>query len=358
MDQALQNLLELSRDPMLALTNGKISMMNAAARTAFPGRRVGDSAAGFLPDVILSGEAESFYTTVRLQGVSYALSALRSDGVLYLSLAAEKPVAALRGCLSDSMMSGLLAALFNIGLSADRLRAAAGTQSQDYLNILYHNYYILYRRLGNLNSFCALTEGSMGLSLRHTDLVKLCGELVASVTLLLGAHCAPVEFVTELDSLPAVLDAAKVEQLLLNLLANSLQHTPREGQVRLRLGKSGSSALLTVSDNGCGIPPSQLNNVFRSFLNRMDSEALSQDYGGGIGLALCSVIAEKHGGTLVLESREGEGTTVRVQLPLSPPGAGELRSDMSACDAGGMTMLLTELSELLPSGEIAAFLPD
>ena len=358
MDQALQNLLELSRDPMLALTNGKIGMMNAAARAAFPGCRVGDSAAGFLPDAILSGEADSFYTTVRLQGVGYALSALRSDGVLYLSLAAEKPDAGLRGCLSESMMSGLLSALFNIGLTADRLRASAGPQTQDYFNILYHNYYILYRRLGNLNSFCALAEGSMGISLRHTDLVKLCGDLVASVTSLLGAHCAPVEFVTELDSLPAVLDAPKVEQLLLNLLSNSLHHTPREGQVRLRLDKSGSSALLTVSDNGCGIPPAQLNNVFRSFLNRMDGEAFSQERGGGIGLALCSVIAEKHGGTLVLESREGEGTTVRVQLPLSPPGVGELRSDMSQCADGGMTLLLTELSELLPSAELGPCLPD
>ena len=198
----------------------------------------------------------------------------------------------------------------------------------------------------------------MGIVLRHTDLVKLCGDLVSSVTLLLGGHCAPVEFVTELESLPAALDTPKVERLLLNLLTNSLQHTPRDGLVRLRLGKSGGSALLTVSDNGCGIPPAQLNNVFRSFVSRLDGETLSQECGGGVGLALCSVIAEKHGGTLVLESRKDEGTTVRVQLPLSPPGAGELRSDMPEYTNGGMTMLLTELSELLRSADITPALPD
>ena len=357
MDQAPQNLLELCRDPMLALENGRIRMMNAAAASVFPGLRVGDSAAGFLPDLLLSDPSESFCSAVRLQGVSYTVSALRSGGVLYLSLAPEKSGAALRGCLSDSMLSGMLSALFNLGLSADRLRAAAEPAEQSYLNILYHNYFILSRRRGNLNTLCALGDGSMGLMLRHTDLVKLCGELVASVGLLLGGHRAPVEFVTELDTLPALLDAPKVERLLLNLLSNSLEHTPADGLVRLRLGKSGSSALLTVSDNGCGIPPARLNNVFRSFVNRLEGEALSQEPGGGIGLALCSVIAEKHGGTLVLESREGEGTTVRVQLPLSPPGAGELRSDMSEYTNGGMTLLLTELSELLRSADITPVLP-
>ena len=363
MDQALQNLLELSRDPMLALEDGKISMMNAAAMAAFPDRRIGDKASGFLPELIMSDTAESFYSTVVLRGVSYAVSALRREGVLYLSLAAEKAGAALRGCLSDSMMSGMLSALFNIGLSADRLRAAAaaaGAKEQDYLHTLYHNYYVLNRRLGNLNALCSLREGSMGLSLRSADLVKLCGELVSSVNLLLGAQCARVEFDTELESLPASVDAPKVERLLLNLLSNSLEHTPPEGLVRLRLIKRGGSALLTVSDNGCGIPPAQLNSVFHSFVNRLDGKTLSQGSGGGIGLALCSVIAEKHGGTLLLESREGEGTTVQVMLPLSQPGAEALRGDASDHDHanGGMTLLLTELSELLRSADLAPFLPD
>ena len=359
MDQALQNLLELSRDPVLAVTDGKISMMNAAARAAFPGRRVGDAAAGFLPELILSDPSEGFFSTAKLQGVSYTVSAQRSGETLYLSLASERSGRALRGCLSDSMLSGMLSALFNIGLSADRLREAAPAdeKAQDWFRTLYHSYYILYRRLGNLNALCALSEGSMGIVLRHTDLVKLCGELVSSVTLLLGPRCAPVEFVTELESLPANLDAPKVERLLLNLLANSLEHTGADGQVRLRLGRSGGSALITVSDNGCGIPPDRLNSVFHSFVNRLDGESLSRETGGGIGLALCSVIAEKHGGTLVLESREGEGTTVRVMLPLSPPGM-ELRSDMPEYTNGGMTVLLTELSELLRSADITPGLPD
>ena len=59
------------------------------------------------------------------------------------------------------------------------------------------------------------------------------------------------------------------------------------------------------------------------------------------------MIAEKHGGTLILESREGEGTDVRVLLPLMPPGMMDLMSAGPAYSNGGMTAVLTELSELL-----------
>lgn len=361
MDNALQNLLELSRDPMLALKDGRIRMMNAAAVKAFPDRRVGDAASDLLPDLVLFDPAESFLTTVNIQGVRYTVSALRSDGLLCLSLAPEAPAAVLRGCLSDSLISGMLSTLFNIGLSADRLRAGADPDDQEaqkYFGALYHNYYALYRKLGNLNALCALSEGSMDLVLRHTDLVALCGDLVASAALLVETRCARIEFVTELESLPACVDTPKVERLLLNLLSNALAHTPRDGLVRLRLARSGDNALISLDDNGCGIPPAQLKNVFHSYLDRMDQTALSQMRGGGLGLALCSLIAEKHGGTLLLESREGEGTAVRLLLPLAPPASEGLESEAGPYTNGGMTVLLTELSELLESADYAQGFPD
>ena len=361
MDNALLNILELSRDPMLAVADGRISLMNTAAKQVFPDCRLGDRAAEYIPDLILFEQADSFISSLQLRGVHYTVSAQRSGGVLYLSLAPERSVALLRGCLSDQLMCGMLSSLFNIGLSADRLRAAADPddpEARKYFGTLYHNYYALYRRIGNVNALCALSEGEMDVVLRHADLVTLCTELADSVSLLTGDKCARVEFDTELDALPACVDAPKVERLILNLLANSLQHTPKDGLVRLRLARSGSNALISVDDNGCGIPPAQLKNIFQSFLNRLDSETLSAGNGAGLGLGLCSLIAEKHGGTLILESREGEGTTVRVLLPLSPPGATQLESAQPEYADGGMTLLLTELSELLDSSRYAQGFPD
>lgn len=361
MDNALQNLLELSRDPMLALKGGRILMMNSAAENAFPDRRVGDPASGFLPELVLFDPMESFMTTASIRGVRYTVSALRFDGVLYLSLASEASAPLLRGCLSDSAMNEMLSALFNIGLSADRLRGGTDpgdAEKEKYFGALYHNYYALSRMLGNLGALCALSEDSMGLVLRRTDLVRLCADLVSSASLLLRERFAPMEFVTDLESLPACVDARKIERLLLNLLVNALDHTPREGFVRLRLQKSGANALISVDDNGCGIPPAQLKNVFHSFQNRLDRESLSHADGGGLGLALCSLIAEKHDGTLLLESREGEGTAVRLLLPLSPPASDGLESEAAPYANGGMTLLLTELSGLLEAADYARGFPD
>ena len=361
MDNAMQSLLELSRDPMIALQGGRILMMNAAAGKAFPDRRVGDAASVFLPDPVLYDTADSFTSAVSVRGVRYTLSALRSGDVLYLSFVPETPAPLLRGCLSDGMMSGMLSTLFNIGLSAERLRLgseAEGAEAEKYFGILYHNYYELYRSLGNLNALCALSEGSMELVLRHTDLVTLCAELVSSVSLMLKGRRARLEFVTELESLPACVDAPKVERALLNLLTNALLHTRDDGLVRLRLARSGASAVISVDDDGCGIPPERLKSVFHAFQSRIDHAALSQEPGGGLGLALCSLIAEKHGGTLLLESREGEGTAVRLLLPLSPPASDDLESEAAAYANGGMTVLLTELSGLLESSDYVRGFPD
>ena len=347
---ALESILELNRDPMLVLADGKIHLMNSAARKAFPGSRIGDGASDLIPDLIVFDAAKEFISSVSVGAARYVVTAARCDGMLWLTLTPDRPASENRGFLSEALMSGMLSTLFNIRLSADRIRDAAGEGAvimQSYLSMLDHNYYKLLRSLSNLNALCALGDGSMELTLRRVDLVTLCSDIASSTTLLTRGLYAPVEFCTELDTLPAYMDAPKVEQLILNLLSNSLMHTPQDGQVRLKLARSGSNALICVSDSGSGIAPVRLKNVFTGFQGCPDLLALAADPGSGIGLALCRIITEKHGGTLILESRAGEGTDIRALLPLMPPGAAELMSSGPEYANGGMEAILTELSDLL-----------
>ena len=351
MDNALQSILELSRDPFLAVSEGKIRMMNAVARQTFPGFRVGDSAGELIPELIAFEASDQFISAAMICGVRYTVSACRCDGLLYLTLIADPSAVENRGFFSEKQVSGLLSTLFNVGMSAERLRSLlpADGDADKTLSILFHNYYLLVRRLSNLSLLCAFNDGSLEINFHHFDLVQLCADLVSSTRLLLRGGYAPLEFTTELQSLPTCMDAPKIERLILNLLANSLLHTPKDGLVRLKLSKSGSNALISVSDNGEGIPSPQLKTVFNSFRNRFELNAQRADMDGGIGLGLCRAIAEKHGGTLILESREGEGTDVRVLLPLSPPGKVNLMSDAPDYENGGMALLFTELSGLLDS---------
>jgi heavy metal sensor kinase len=127
-------------------------------------------------------------------------------------------------------------------------------------------------------------------------------------------------------------DPDGLRRLLFNLLDNAIKYTPRGGRVQVRCDCNGESATLTVSDSGIGIPSEHIPHIFERFY-RVDP-ARSRDGGGiGLGLAICRVIVETHGGTIQLDSTEGKGTRVVVTLPLLQTGSraegsdGLLRSD-------------------------------
>jgi two-component system NtrC family sensor kinase len=102
---------------------------------------------------------------------------------------------------------------------------------------------------------------------------------------------------------------ADVEQLLLNIIGNARDAMEAGGTLTIRASRNGDHVDLTVSDTGCGIPAANLPRVQEPFFTTKPS-------GSGLGLAICQSIVSQMHGKLRLESKEGEGTTVRVALPL------------------------------------------
>jgi heavy metal sensor kinase len=124
----------------------------------------------------------------------------------------------------------------------------------------------------------------------------------------------------ELSPCQVLGDADGLRRLLFNLLDNAIKYTPRGGSIEVRCNCNGESATLTVSDSGIGIPPEHIPRVFERFY-RVDP-ARSRDGGGiGLGLAICRVVVETHGGAIRLESTEDQGTRVVVHLPVLQRGA-------------------------------------
>jgi two-component system NtrC family sensor kinase len=115
--------------------------------------------------------------------------------------------------------------------------------------------------------------------------------------------------------LRTVCDAAQLQQLVLALLVNALEATPAGGRVRIeaRAAPEGG-VVLTVSDTGSGIPAENLAHIFEPFFTTKE-----QGKGVGLGLAVGYGIAARHGGTIGVESRVGEGTVFTVRLPPRPP---------------------------------------
>jgi signal transduction histidine kinase len=113
-------------------------------------------------------------------------------------------------------------------------------------------------------------------------------------------------------------DSARLRRVLNNLLGNAVRYSPGGGHITVDLSVQDGMAVLTVADQGVGIPPEDRPHVFERF--RRGSNVEGRIAGTGIGLADVLQVVEQHGGTVTVESEVGRGSTFTVRLPLAPAG--------------------------------------
>ncbi|MDP8925280.1 MAG: PAS domain S-box protein [Chloroflexota bacterium] len=125
------------------------------------------------------------------------------------------------------------------------------------------------------------------------------------------------------DGLIVLADAHRLEQVLANLLTNAVKYSPNGGEVWLCARGADGGALLEVQDSGIGLPPGSEEAIFQPF-ERAPNAAELQIPGMGLGLHIARGIVERHGGRIRAESPgPNRGTTLRIWLPLAPPGGEE-----------------------------------
>jgi signal transduction histidine kinase len=148
------------------------------------------------------------------------------------------------------------------------------------------------------------------------DLVHLTREVVHEQAVL---EARAVRLEARARALRGRWDPARLRRVLDNLLSNAHKYSPHGREVVIRLTRDDTSpapaALLTVQDEGIGIPATDLPHIFERFYRATNVHDFIQ--GSGLGLWGARHIVEQHGGTLTLQSQEGVGTTVAVRLPLS-----------------------------------------
>jgi len=120
------------------------------------------------------------------------------------------------------------------------------------------------------------------------------------------------------DNLPEILvDARKIDQVMLNLISNAVKFTPAGGRIRIEGRRSADGGIsIRVADTGIGIAANELAEVLKPFVQSRDAER-RRVQGTGLGLPLADQLVKLHGGTMTLASTHGAGTIVTVQLPPS-----------------------------------------
>jgi two-component system, OmpR family, phosphate regulon sensor histidine kinase PhoR len=110
-------------------------------------------------------------------------------------------------------------------------------------------------------------------------------------------------------------DSGQLDRVLVTLLSNAVKFTPEHGEVHVSARAEGPLLVVEVSDTGLGIPASDQADLFTRFFRA--SNAVDRSIpGAGLGLAIAATIIGNHSGEIALESQEGKGTTVTVQIPL------------------------------------------
>ena len=157
------------------------------------------------------------------------------------------------------------------------------------------------------------------ISSRHTTLNKVQCDIKALVNELVETHFDYAGITTRLPEPPVKLnvDAARIKLLLKNLIDNAVRHTPEASLApEIQLHADKNNLIITVSDNGNGIEAMHLPHLTEPFY-RVDQSRQRETGGYGLGLYLCRMIAEAHGGELQIESEAGTGTRVTVRLPFA-----------------------------------------
>ena len=225
----------------------------------------------------------------------------------------------LKTTLLSSVTHDLQTPLAAIMGSADSLAAVGETLALEQRRQLAVNIYDeaerLSRLIANLLRMTKLESGSLKPDMQLQSIEEPLG---AALTLV-EKHLAGREVRMDIPSdLPLVeVDGVLMEQLLLNLLENAAKYTPEGSPVAIVARNAGGGVEVSVSDQGPGLAPDELEKVFDLFYQGQG--AVSPGVGGrkgyGIGLAICRAIALVHGGTIRAENREGGGAVFIVTLP-------------------------------------------
>ena len=330
-------LFALSPEAVVGLVNGRVEFANHAAERLFGRAVAGESMYTLAPELDVSVTEDSFITAAAVGGRDYAVTAVRWQGRLILTF---RPMREASGAVGQAMLSRLRAEAFTLRFSLDRV-VSPEVQADPRGQLLFHSYYKLLHLIDQLSDGSALSRGEMYCRKQAVDLSALLRDLAESVNCFTSQRGAEILCNLPEERCVTMGSPERLEQLMLILLSNALRHTPPEGKIRLGLRASGTKLIISVDDSGSGMDEEAMASAF----SLREEDDLTRSGGTGMGLHIAYGIARLHGGTIMLHSKNGEGTFVRLTLPTA--GGNLSVRDASAAPARGPDAILTELADVL-----------
>lgn len=228
-----------------------------------------------------------------------------------------------------------------------KLRGPATQDVQWATEIVDRQVGLMSRLIDDLMDLSRISQGRIELRRAHVPLEQVLADAVETIQPQIDGAGHKLAVLQPAVKLVVDADRARLAQAFMNLLSNAAKYTDPGGQLEVRVVSEGGHAVISFRDNGIGIAPHRLEQVFEMF--SQEEPALSRSRGGlGIGLSLTRKLVELHGGSVKASSEgEGKGSLFLVRLPLAVPAAA------AAPDEPGAPQ-----EALLPSGTLRILVAD
>jgi signal transduction histidine kinase len=189
-------------------------------------------------------------------------------------------------------------------------------EQQKFVATIKRNSDFMVKLITDLLHLTKIESGKLKLEPTETDLISLLQRNIELNRLLLESKQIPILFFAE-DDLPTVLiDAPKIEQVLNNLIGNAGKFSAPNSTIEVRAHKNDKEILISVKDEGQGIPADEVDRLFIPFGN-LSVKSTGGEQSTGLGLAIVKRIVEGHKGRIWVESEVGVGSTFTFSLPLT-----------------------------------------
>lgn len=182
--------------------------------------------------------------------------------------------------------------------------------------VMRQNCYRLLRLINNLIDLTKLKANAYKIHLGNYNIVSLIEDITLSVAEYTESKGIYVGFDTDTEEKIMSCDPDQIERIILNLLSNSIKFSKPGGEIWVSVHDKQDSVLISIRDNGLGIPEDQLEAIFERF-NQVDMSLTRNHEGSGIGLSLVKSLVEMHKGIISVESEYGKGSEFIIELPVT-----------------------------------------
>ena len=189
---------------------------------------------------------------------------------------------------------------------------------KDFMDTIHKQSLHLENLLNELLDFSRLEQKALKLEKEEVDILKIAEDAVESMREKAENNGVRLELESDEEEIKAFVDPKRIRQVLVNLIDNGIKFSKKDAEdkfVKVKVERKDDSVLISVEDNGLGIPKDKFDKIFDKFY-RVDQSLTYEISGTGLGLTVAKEIVELHGGRIWVESEEGVGTTFYVEIPL------------------------------------------